>query len=240
MEIYKLLPNKDGLIAFQKDGQTILVDTGLADSFGGANAPLEICGVTVPFQRDLSELPLCGRNPEIVSRILDGVAVDRILGLSGLSPFKIIVDASAHRIQFDTEDISLSHDWHSVEIEMVGGCLFVSIWLNGVPRKLLLDSGTPTSFADSLWLDACVRKADRQDFHLLSGAETASVYRALSKIAGFTFPIRYSVLSDALRKKIESLNHLPAGTVNGILGSALLENHRGYLDVASGIFKVMQ
>lgn len=94
MEIYKLLPNKDGLIAFQKDGQTILVDTGLADSFGGANAPLEICGVTVPFQRDLSELPLCGRNPEIVSRILDGVAIDRILGLSGLSPLKSL---SMHR-----------------------------------------------------------------------------------------------------------------------------------------------
>ena len=239
MEIYKLLPDTNGFILFQKDNHTILVDTGSVHSFSVSDEPLQICGTEIPISFQANELKNRGIDLELISKHV-GVSVTTILGLDGLERFKFIVDESAGRIQFDTEEISLSPDWHTIPMERIDGCIIVSIKVNGVPRKMILDSAVTTSFAESLWLGACVRKGNRTDFHVFVGYNTAPILRALSEVGGFTFPIRYSVLSEEVKQKIAKANAISENTIHGILGCALMEHHRGYLDLEKGIFKAMK
>ena len=163
-----------------------------------------------------------------------GVPITTILGTDNLSKYKIVIDKIRNQIMFDQEEIPF--DGTSVPAEKFGDCMALNVKVNGVARKLLLDTGITVSYADMVWLDGCVDKGRRIDYHPLADYYTVSVYRALMEFGGRNNQVKFGVLPEILREKITESIGVESGAVQGILGASILENRRFYIDMASETF----
>jgi len=301
MEIYKLIDDVNGYFVFEKGQNTVLVDTGLPNSFHCGPEPLSICYSTCVtgnsgdisamsqrlhnlIEKDPTLAPLRtmihgftleglislfqSRHGKALAKTLQlnidvlqaakqgdakmkakvlgidfdaiskhvGVPITTILGADCLAKYKIVIDKIRNQIMFDMEEIPF--DGTSVPTEKFGDCMALEVKLNGVSRKLLLDTGITASYADMVWLDGCMDKGHRIDYHPLADYYTVPVYRALTEFGGRNYQVKYGVLPDLLREKMTEAIGLKPGTLQGLLGASILESGRFYIDISSEIFTV--
>lgn len=165
-----------------------------------------------------------------------GVPVTTILGNDNLSKFKVVIDKIRGQIMFDAEDIPFEG---TAADSFVENNLFkVNVKINGIPHQAIFDTGIAASYAPRTWLDGCIDKGKRIDFHPLADYYTVPVFRALTEFAGDTFPVRYGVMPENLQSKVTEINEVSPESVQGILGADVIRNGRTYLDVSRGILKV--
>ncbi|MBP5246331.1 MAG: hypothetical protein J6Z31_00505 [Fibrobacter sp.] len=165
-----------------------------------------------------------------------GVPITTILGTDSLSKYKIVIDKIRNQIMFDLEEIPF--DGTSVPTEKFGDCMALNVKVNGVPRKLLLDTGITVSYADMVWLDGCMDKGRRIDYHPLADYYTVPVYRALTEFGGRNYQVKYGVLPEILRDKMTEAIGVNPGVIQGVLGASILEDRRFYIDIGSETFCV--
>ncbi|PJJ42008.1 hypothetical protein [Hallerella succinigenes] len=165
-----------------------------------------------------------------------GVPITTILGTDCLSKFKIVIDKIRNQIMFDTEEIPF--EGSSIATVKLGDCMGIEVKLNGVPRKVLLDTGITSSYADKVWLDGCADKGRRIDYHPLADYYTVPVFRALTEFGGRNYQVKYGVMPDILKTKIMEVTGLPKEAVLGVLGASILEDRRFYIDFSTDTFCV--
>lgn len=165
-----------------------------------------------------------------------GVPVTTVLGNDNLAKFKVVIDRIRGQILFDAEE--LPFEGQTVDCSLENKVLCVEVKINGIPHKVVFDTGVAASYAQRTWLDGCIDKGKRIDFHPLAEYYTVPVFRALTEFGGKTFPARYGVMPGSLREKLSRINDVSPESFDGILGADVIRNGRAYIDIARGILKV--
>ena len=217
METYNLI-NANGYIVFECNGKNILVDLGMPFSVSRQPIAFSICN------NNCSARPHPDFDFDQISQDV-GVPIDAFICNDNLGKFKVLIDMPGKKIFFDTREIP----FEGTEVPCCfSGYVSFNPIINGVKRRMVLDTGAPMSYVEKYVLDGCPKILDEYwDFNPAIGRFSSPVFEVPIAFAGHEFKILCAPQHPIISQSV--VNHLHA---DGVLGGNIFAQHKVLIDIA--------
>jgi len=212
---FPLLPQAKGHLIFSANGQMILLDTGSPVSFGSTQK-FEFMDQRHQVARDYM-----GVTTEYISQTI-GIPIQLLLGMDVLKGLFFQIDVQNGMLHFSQDFIAAGPV--RIPLETMLDVPYASIGVNGLPRKMFIDTGAKIHYLRKEVLAGQKALDTEKDFYPLVGEFETTVYQLKFELGGEVCSMRCGALPQLLDMSISL-----AG-MDGILGTELYDNYRVTFD----------
>lgn len=195
------------------DGQGLVLDTGSPLSFH-QSGKIDVCGQIVDVP---THLPVVSCD-YLCSNV--GQDIRGLLGMDIISQHCTMVSVRDNLL-FINDNASYYHHFIPYELQM-GNLLAIRIKVNGIPARMIVDSGAPISYISEVYLKGLNSVGIAYDFSPYCGHFETNLYECETdtQIQGVKFQQRYGTPPPQIRMKLGQLH------ADGIVGVDLFKLFR--------------